>query len=150
MTRRLRRATRRGLSLLEVVLAMAILLVSMVALGQLVGLGLDAANRSRDLTYAQMLCESKMAELVSGLVPLEPAMDMPVGQYLDQSFSAADFNEWLCTVQIEPDPMQPELLVIGVTVYRNPMDDTTPVEFTLVRLIRDPSMTPGAMGMGFP
>ena len=45
----------RGLSLLEVVLAMAILAAAMAVLSQLVGLGLRAAGQSRDWSQNQRL-----------------------------------------------------------------------------------------------
>ena len=49
---------RRGLSLLEVILAIAILGLSIVALGQLVRLGSQASVDAQNLNQAQVLCES--------------------------------------------------------------------------------------------
>ena len=58
---------RRGLSLLEVVLALAILSGAFVALTQLVSTGLRAAANARDLTRAQIMAETVVSEIVAGL-----------------------------------------------------------------------------------
>jgi hypothetical protein len=134
----MKRLRRQGLSLLEVVLAMTILLVSLAALGQLVTTGLNSASRARDLTYAQLLCESKLGELVAGLVPLEPTFDAPVAAYLDDTVE----NEWLCDVEVNPLPDQPRLFELRVTVKRNPAVAPLPLSYTLVRWIRDPQQIP--------
>ena len=61
--------SRRGLSLLEVVLALAILSGAFVALTQLVSTGLRAAADARDLTRAQIMAETVVSEIVAGVTP---------------------------------------------------------------------------------
>ena len=61
----------RGLSLIEVVLAMAIMAAAMVMLSQLVTLGLRAAGEARDVTRGQLLAESIMSEIAAGITPAE-------------------------------------------------------------------------------
>ena len=63
---RVPRRSRAGLSLVEVILAIAILGLSLVLIGELVRLGGRSSRTARELATAQMLCESKMAEIASG------------------------------------------------------------------------------------
>ena len=54
---------RGGFSLLEVILALAILIGILAVLSELVGLGVRNARVARAMTQAQLLCESKLAEI---------------------------------------------------------------------------------------
>ena len=58
---------KKAFSILEVILALAILTGAMAVLGELGRLGFRNAKSAQDLTKAQMLCESKMAEYTSGI-----------------------------------------------------------------------------------
>ena len=60
-----RRERRRGLSLLEVILSIAILGTSMAIIGQVFFAGYRSAVKARDLSDATILCDSVMAEPVS-------------------------------------------------------------------------------------
>ena len=62
---------RRGFSLLEVLLASSILLGCVIVLGHLAYLGRRNARAALDSSTAQILCESKMGELLAGIAPLE-------------------------------------------------------------------------------
>jgi len=53
---------RNAFSILEVILALAILTGAIAVLGELGRLGFGNANAAQDLTKAQMFCERKMAE----------------------------------------------------------------------------------------
>ncbi len=61
-------------SLLEVVLALAILVGAIAVTGELVRLGTLSAASARDLTQAQLICESKLAEITSGITPPRPCL----------------------------------------------------------------------------
>jgi general secretion pathway protein I len=62
---------RRGFSLLEILLALAILGGSLAVLSQIVGTGADSASSARDLALARLICQAKLAEtLVSGITPV--------------------------------------------------------------------------------
>ena len=63
-------STRPGLTLLEVVVAMAIFLISLGAIYQLVSLGGDRAVDVKVQSRASLRCQSKLNEVVSGLFPL--------------------------------------------------------------------------------
>ena len=66
--RRMARPQYSGLSLLEVMLALAILGGALAVIGELTRLGARSAETARDLTRAQRYCENKMAEVSAGLV----------------------------------------------------------------------------------
>ena len=63
--------SRRGLSLLEVVLAIAIMGSAMIIIGNLVSLGSNSAGVTKWRSDAQILCNAKMAEISAGVLPLE-------------------------------------------------------------------------------
>ena len=124
---------RRGFSLLEVVLSLAILVGAIAVLGELVRLGLDNAAAARDLTQAQLLCESKLAEISAGI--FEP-----------QSIQGASFSpeidperEWVYSVTLASLDLQ-GLISATVTVTENVPVGETPREFSLVRWLRDPGV----------
>ena|SRR5436190_10249714 len=68
---RLRRPVRRGLSLLEVLVALAIFLMSLVGLGFLLAVAGSTAQETQYRTQAATICQSKMAEVVAGSIPLD-------------------------------------------------------------------------------
>ncbi len=66
--RRTIRHARSGLTLLEIVLALAIAAIAMSLLAQLVSIGNRAAAASRDETKAQLIAESVIAEVEAGVM----------------------------------------------------------------------------------
>ena len=120
---------RDGLSLLEVILAMAILGLSMVMIGKLYYLGYRSALQTRYRSDCNMIADSKMAELASGVLPLE-AGGGPVEQYPD----------WTFEIQVEPS-LQPGLLLATVRVSRTD-SSKIPMSVSLVRMIPDPDYEP--------
>ncbi|NUQ64425.1 MAG: type II secretion system minor pseudopilin GspI [Pirellulales bacterium] len=137
MTRRARQA----FSLLEIILALAILAGAVAVLGQLSNAGFENARLARDLTLAQLYCESKMAEIVAGLSPVEAQQGVP---FEDTEDPAA--LEWTYTVEVNP-AAQDGLLEVRVTVSQDPAVHAKPVEYSLVRWMADPEAT-GASGSG--
>ena len=129
-TRRSRVMGRRsGLSLLEAILAIAILGGAIAAVGESIRLGSQAAADARDFSMAQLLCEAKLTELASGLQPLMPVTQAPLEVAPD----------WMYTVEIESvDPQA--LLAIFVTVERDPAQSARPLSITLTRWLIDPDM----------
>src|SRR5437868_12631765 len=71
----MRHAPHRGLSLLEVILAIAILGGALVTIGQLIRIGARSAAEARDLTMAQLYAESEMNRIASGADPLDTVKD---------------------------------------------------------------------------
>ena len=63
--------SRRGLTLLEVVVAMAIFMISVLAIYQLLTFGRDRALDVQMQTRTSLRCQSKLAEVIVGEVPLQ-------------------------------------------------------------------------------
>ncbi|MDA8562896.1 prepilin-type N-terminal cleavage/methylation domain-containing protein [Mariniblastus sp.] len=112
----------RGLSLLEVILALAILGVSMSAISQLFFLGARSASQATLRNEANILADTKMAELVSGI--LEP-------QSTGQS-GIAEAPGWVYSVKID-DGNQPGLKIATVIVQT--VGDRVPVSLSITRFI---------------
>jgi general secretion pathway protein I len=81
------RHQRSGLSLLEVLVALAILLFALVGLERLVSLGGDRAVDVQQQARGSQLCESKMAEVASGVVQLSSQGDTPFDEDPDWQWS---------------------------------------------------------------
>lgn len=121
------RKSRPGLSLMEVMLALAILGVSLAVLGELVRTGVRSAGAARDLSTAQIFCESKMAEIISGIELPETIMSVPL----------EEFPEWLYSIEVQQIDQQ-GLLDILVTVQKDIELDRQPIYFSLHRWMIDP------------
>ncbi|MCA9073487.1 MAG: hypothetical protein KDA93_00535 [Planctomycetaceae bacterium] len=76
--RRASRHSRAGFSLMEVLLATAILMGSVVVLGELASIGRKQAQRGRELAEAQQRCETLLNEVLLGLRPLTPVEQEPL------------------------------------------------------------------------
>ena len=110
---------------------MGILMMSLVAVSQLVGVGSDDGLRARFTMRGVRLAESKMAEIEAGAVPLEAG---------GGSFEGDDSAwEWSCDVS---PSNAPNLYQVTVTVKRDFRG--TPFEITFGRLMFDPAFTGSA------
>lgn len=124
---------RLGLSLLEVMLTLAILGVAVAILAQAMNLAADNGNRARDIMSAQLACESKMAEIVAGAVPMTTASWAPIT-------SSGSTKSWYYQVVMLPAE-QPNMMGVQVTITDSPNGESSkPVEFKLVRWIIDPNL----------
>jgi len=131
MTRSRCRSRRPGFTLLEVLLALAILVGSLATIGVLVDQGFKNAHRTTAISKAQLYCESKLAEISAGVVLPAPVSAAP----LDVD------PEWSYSVEATPDAVDPALLSVRVTVTELVAPPLRPVEFSLVRWVTDPSAT---------
>ena len=120
---------RRGLSLLEVILAMTILAIALAALGELVALGTRSAASARDLTRAQLLCESKMAELTTSVYPITSA----------QLVEFETDPEWAYSLDVQPG-VTGGLLSVTVTVEQLVTPGRRPASYSLTRWMPDPEI----------
>jgi Tfp pilus assembly protein PilV len=119
-----------GFSLFEVVIALAIFVASITAIGQLVSSGVRGAVRSRLQTHAVLRCESKMAEVVAGITPLQSVSDIPF----------PDDSSWTSSVSIQPGP-HPDLYLVSVVVSHFSTGQLSELSYSLTRLVRDPSVS---------
>jgi prepilin-type N-terminal cleavage/methylation domain-containing protein len=141
-----------GFSLLEVILALAILAGALVALGEIGRMGMQFASLAQNLSQAQLICESKMAEIISGEtqaasdsgVPTPPDTSTGTSTGADSdSDTETDLSQWTYTVDVEPVENQSvqNLLAVTVTVAQNLPKESHPASCTLTRWITDPNAT---------
>src|SRR5262249_8665644 len=123
------RSGRPALSLLEVIVALAIFLISLTAIGHLVSMGSERALDIEQQGEAAMLAQAKMAEVIWGVIPLSS-----VG---DQSFDEAPDYKW--SVTAEQNSNVSNLWNVSVTITRE-RSDGTKIESTLSQMVLDPSV----------
>lgn len=119
-------ANRRGMTLLEVLLALMVLVVALSGIAALTSLGRQSGADARDLTMAQLLCEGKMAEIAAGVT----APTNSQGQFPNEP-------DWMFSITATPAGT-PGLLNVRVSVTQDPATYTQPLGFELVRWIPDP------------
>lgn len=128
--RRIRAPWRRqGLTLLEVILAIAILGGCIAVIGELVRVGSRHATEARHLTKAQLLCESTMEEVVAGILPAETVSASPYEYDPDWVYSVT-------TNYLDQDG----LLEVRVTVEQVATDSLYPLTVSLTRWMIDPGV----------
>src|SRR5438128_1456707 len=71
----LRMRRRRGLTLLEVIVAMTIFFISIIAIFQLLHMGTDRAEDVRMRTRTSIRCQAKLAEVVIGAQDITSSAD---------------------------------------------------------------------------
>ena len=125
-----RRARRPGLTLIEVLLALAILLMSLAAIGQLVDMGSDRGLDARFHVRGTRLAQAKLAECEAGVIP--------VG---GDSGEFADEPGWSWEVTSQPETAT-NLYRVTATVSRDVRGKR--FEIVLSQLIYDPAMTGSA------
>lgn len=123
---------RAGVSLLEVVISVAIFLASLTAILSL----LDIGNQSRLSVQldanAAILCESTMAEYLSGYRDLTATTDEPLD-------SSDNDQSWSLTTVVEPADGE-SLLKITVLVKHTVNGSEVNSSFRMTRLMRDPQL----------
>ncbi len=148
MILRHRRKKHSGLSLLEVLTALAIFMLSVVVISQMVDSGSRTALRAQKQTKAALLAESKMAELAAGIEPLESA---PAQAYNDPepgwSYSINVVPENWSNVQVDGQGIA-GLNTVHVTVSWSSPQGAVDVEYTLSRLLLDPRIRVPAAEQG--
>jgi hypothetical protein len=117
---------RHGISLLEVILATAILLGCVMVLSRLAFLARRHAIGSEDRTQSQLLCQNLMDELLAGIRPLESV-----------SPTETEDGQWVYEIDLQRRG-NPLLVAITVTVARLEEDELLPIDEELVgyRLVR--------------
>ena len=121
---------RAGLSLMEVILALAILGLALAAITQLIALGARAAMESRELTRAQIIAESLLAQLAAEVIPAETMERIPVPYE----------PNWVYSTLVEGTD-QPGLIAVHVVVEQAESADLQPLRFIVTRWMVDPEVT---------
>jgi general secretion pathway protein I len=134
---------RPGFTLLEVILALAILAGSLVVLGEVSRLALRNAASARDLARAQMLAETKMAEIEAGIT----TPDSIDNATFDAVSESLDSGEPAWTYSIDSQSTDEDgLISVRVTVTRDQPAGQHPPKFTLVRWLPDPNYSASQTG----
>ena len=108
-------------------MAMGILLGCIVVLTRLAAIGRANADDADQTAKAQLVCQTRLSEMVAGITPVMPAQDRPL---------EADPG-WKYSVRIEPlDELG--LVALHVAVSQDVPEGQRARRFALVRWIRDP------------
>ena len=150
-----------GFSLMEIILATAMLMGSVIVLARLAGMGRTQANRAELLAEAQLVCETTMTEIVLGMRPLNVVQNQPLlapeganpivqtdeGSIFHQEQVPVDeqSTRWKYSVSTGTVPEHPELNVVTVTVLEN-RDSDRLVRYSLTRWIRTSNPQPDQQG----
>ncbi len=167
------RVQRPGFSLIEVILATAILLGSVIVLSELAGIGRRQSNRAEQISEAQRLCELTLHEIVLGLRPIEsleraPLLAVPVdadvrGEIdlfgeIDPASDAIEAgaglepgaeSEWTYSVRFEPVESWPSLTALTVEVEPANDDRARFSRFSLTRWIDTSRVEPNSASTEF-
>ena len=152
--------TRGGFSLIEVMIATAILMGSAIVLARLAGMGRDQSQKARLYSEAQQICEQTMHELLLGLRPMELVESMPLiplpepVQTTDDNMSEPDMfaaeetsaeqvidetnPEWRHSVRMDLLPDQPGMWSLTVILVQGDQTLPRPIAFSLTRWISGP------------
>jgi len=125
----------RGFSLLEVILALAILTGAIAALGEVARQGMRCGRIARDTARAQLICESKLNEITAGIAALSSVS----GSQCDVQFAPSD-PPWIYSVDVSP-ASEPGFVIVTVTVTQDVDPAFRPVKVSLVRWMLDPNYT---------
>jgi type II secretion system protein I len=134
MIRQTDRSVRTGLSLLEVVLALAILGAAGAMLAQSMQVATDAGMQARDQALAELLAESKLSEVIAGAYPPNQNTDwMPIETVVEP-------GRWHFKIVSQPT-LTDGMLGVQVWVTDDPqMQKVRPLQVMLTRWMIDPNM----------
>src|SRR5262245_43373405 len=121
---------RTGLSLLEVLVALAIFLISLIGIGRLITLAADRARDVQQQALAIQMCESKLAEAAAGVLTL------------GTSQPSTPFDEdpsWEWSMDCDQAANMPGLWSVTIHVTRA-RPDGSKVEVALPEMVLDPSV----------
>lgn len=118
-----------GITLFEVVLALAIFLGATAVIGQVLQNGSRAAAKAQLTAEASIRCERRMNEILSGVLPLAAVQSAPF----------EDDPAWLWTVNLL-DTSVLSLLEVQVTVEHQDSQGFSNMSVGLNRLLKDPQI----------
>lgn len=120
---------REGITLLEVLIALAIFLGAFTIISQIMRTGAQASNQGQQQNEIVLRARSLMNEVLAGSVELQSVQD--------SSFEDTDAYVWSMMVSDGPIP---DLFVVEITVARRRQDGSIDMPFTLTRYMRDPEV----------
>lgn len=127
-------SSRQGLSLLEVILALAILGVACTFMAQSMQLATSNALAAQRQAQAEIAAESILSQVIAGLIPMQPTSTWtPVGI----SASTSNWTYMLSSVTCEVENM------VGIQVDvrdETEQDSTRPSDLKVIRWVIDPAL----------
>jgi type II secretion system protein I len=121
---------RGGLSLLEVLVALAIFLFSLVGIGKLITASGDRAQAVEEKALAIQMCQSKLAEVIAGAIPLSSQNDIPMDE---------DNPRWRWSMDAEQGSLN-GLWNVTIRVSRPGPDGNPLVAASLSQMVLDPNL----------
>jgi general secretion pathway protein I len=118
----------RGLTLYEVVIAMAIFAGAITALSQALSTATRAALQARLQSQAVLLCQTKMAEVVGGAIPSSASGE--------SSFNEQGLDGWTYSINVTA-AAHTGINQVEVTVQCRQAEQAVDASFTMTRLVRD-------------
>jgi type II secretion system protein I len=127
------RAGRAGLTLLEVLVALAIFFMAWVGIARLIGMASNQAIDARLQSEALQVAQSKLDEVISGVTPLQSQSESA----LDPSEAPGGQSNWTWALDANPaDILNLYTVQIRVTCKRG---DGTTTQVALTQLVLDPA-----------
>ena len=127
------RIRRRGMSLLELIVSTAIFFLSLVAIYGLLDISQRSGVRAKQRGQALRVCQARLAELVAGVLPLEPA---------DGTDDLAADYQWQINVENEPDAAG---ALVKATVVAFQANEPRDSRVSLTQILMDPSFVGSLM-----
>jgi type II secretory pathway component PulJ len=121
--------SRGGITLLEVLIALAIFFGAFTVISQIMRTGAQASNQGQQQNEIVLRARSLMNEILAGSVDMNPVENA--------SFDDTDLYVWSLSVSDGPIP---DLFVLELTVSRRRQNGTIDMPFTLSRYMRDPEV----------
>jgi prepilin-type N-terminal cleavage/methylation domain-containing protein len=140
---------RSGLSLLEVLVALAIFLMAITALWHLVGLATDHAQEAHHRAQAARIAQSKMHLVLAGKYPLSAVEEMAAddddpGIEDDDDLKSYRWSLVVNDTSVDDHPFAANVYLIEVHVTRE-MPGRPPIEVVLSQIVMDPSQSATSM-----
>jgi type II secretion system protein I len=126
-----------GFTLLEVILALAILAGSLAALGEVMRMADQMASRTEGETQAQILTASLMDEFASGARQLASASQASLDSTADPP--------WIYSVAIENTNFD-QIVAVRISVEQQIEARLQPARFELIRWMANPNYVPPDTG----
>jgi general secretion pathway protein I len=125
---RIRVHGRRGMSLLEVFVALAIFIAALAVIVQIISTGRRASTTAQFQSEATLRAESTMAEAIAGIIPMQ-----------NDKKQFDDDLAWQWSLAVESGPQTDTLLLTVTTEHTDPGGRLNGVAH-LKRIIRDPQL----------
>ena len=140
-----------GFTLLEVILALAILGVAMATLGHAVHMSHQQAERATMESDATLVAETVLAELLSGIRPLASVERELFGQASQDTqngtaMTQAAWSQWYVSVNVQSGPLD-GMVTVKIVVEPSDQFDSGLAPVEIVRWAPDPDVATEELGL---